>query len=78
MATSSSTAGGQHHASLNLMACVRESSPQQDDLVSDTTDADLIRNGKCYTKTLRANTGLRIHVFWDVILCLWVRRFEAT
>lgn len=44
MATSSSTAGGQHHASLNLMACVRESSPQQEDLVSDTTDADLVRN----------------------------------
>jgi len=47
MATSNSTAGGQHHASLNLMACVRESSPQQEDLMSDTTDADLVRNGKC-------------------------------
>ena len=49
MATSSSAAGGQHqhHASLNLMACVRESSPQQEDLMSDTTDADLVRNGKC-------------------------------
>jgi len=44
MAMSSSTAGGQHHASLNLMACVRESSPQQEDLVSDTTDGDLARN----------------------------------
>jgi hypothetical protein len=45
MATASSS-GGQHHASLNLMACVRESSPQQDDLVSDATDADLVRHGK--------------------------------
>jgi len=44
MATSNSTAGGQHHASLNLMACVRESSPLQEDLVSDTTEADLVRN----------------------------------
>jgi hypothetical protein len=46
MAASTSTGGGQHHASLNLMACVRESSPQQEDLVSDAIDADLSRHGK--------------------------------
>jgi hypothetical protein len=46
MAAANSTGGGQHHASLNLMACVRESSPQQEDLVSDVTDADFVRHGK--------------------------------
>ncbi|XP_023705506.1 uncharacterized protein LOC111863422 isoform X3 [Cryptotermes secundus] len=50
MATSSSTGGGQHHASLNLMACVRESSPQQEDLVSDAIDADLARHDPCNKK----------------------------
>lgn len=46
MAAANSSGGGQHHAPLNLMACVRESSPQQEDLVSDVTDADLVRHGK--------------------------------
>ena len=46
MATASS---GQHHASLNLMACVRESSPQQEDLVGDALDT-VNRHGTCYLR----------------------------
>jgi hypothetical protein len=46
------------------MACVRESSPQQEDLVSDAIDADLARHGK-YRREDNVTTSTEpAHAYW--------------